>query len=46
VIDDNVNVEAATTQFLKKMKLISSIHENVLLNVEQAQKKQKKTYAT
>jgi hypothetical protein len=28
------------------MKLIASIHENVLLNVEQAQKKQKKTYAT
>ncbi len=28
------------------MKLIANIHENVLLNVEQAQKKQKKTYAT
>jgi hypothetical protein len=28
------------------MKLIASIHENVLLNVEQAQQKQKKTYAT
>jgi hypothetical protein len=28
------------------MKLIASIHENVLLNVEQAQKKQNKTYAT
>ncbi len=28
------------------MKLIVSIHENVLLNVEHAQKKQKKTYAT
>jgi hypothetical protein len=27
------------------MKLITSIHENVLLNVEQA-KKQKKTYTT
>jgi hypothetical protein len=26
------------------VKLIASIHENVLLNVEQAQKKQKKTY--
>jgi hypothetical protein len=26
------------------MKLIASIHENVLLNVEQAQQKQKKTY--
>jgi len=28
------------------MKLIANIHENVLLNVEQAQKKQKKTYVT
>jgi hypothetical protein len=42
--DDDVDVEVATTQFLQKVKLIASIHENVLLNVEQAQKKQKKTY--
>jgi len=28
------------------MELIASIHENVLLNVEQAQKQQRKTYAT
>jgi hypothetical protein len=28
------------------VELIASIHENVLLNVEQAQKKQRKTYAT
>jgi hypothetical protein len=28
------------------MTLIASIHETVLLNVEQAQKKQRKTYAT
>jgi len=34
MIDDNVNVEVIITQFLKKMKLITSIHENVLLNVE------------
>jgi len=46
VIDDNVDVEVVGGQFLQKMKLIASIHENVLLNVEQAQKKQKKTYAT
>jgi hypothetical protein len=26
------------------VELIASIHENVLLNVEQAQKKQRKTY--
>jgi hypothetical protein len=46
VTDDNVVVEVVTAQFLQKMKLIASIHENVLLNVEQAQKKQTKTYAT
>jgi len=28
------------------VKLTASIHENFLLNVEQAQRKQKKTYAT
>jgi hypothetical protein len=28
------------------MKLIASIHESILFNVEQAQKKLKKTYAT
>ncbi len=27
-------VEVATAQFLQKMELIASIHENVLLNVE------------
>jgi len=43
--DDNVNVEVAATQFLQKMELIVSIHEDVLLNVEQTQKKQRKTYA-
>jgi hypothetical protein len=46
VTDDNVVIEVAAAQFLQKMKLIASIHENVLLNVEQAQKKQRKTYAT
>jgi hypothetical protein len=46
VIDDNVDTETTTNQFLQKVKLITSIHENVLLNVEQAQKKQRKTYAT
>jgi hypothetical protein len=44
VIDDGVDVEIAATQFLWKMELIASIHEDVLLNVEQAQKKQRKTY--
>jgi hypothetical protein len=46
MIDDIVDVETTTKQFLQKMNLIASIHENVLLNVEQTQKKQKKTYAT
>jgi hypothetical protein len=46
VTDDSVDVEVAAAQFLQKVKLIASIHENVLLNVEQVQKKQRKTYAT
>jgi hypothetical protein len=46
MIDDNDDVEVVPAQFLQKMKLIASVHENVLLNVEQTQKKQKKTYAT
>jgi hypothetical protein len=46
VTDDSVDVEIATAQFLKKVELIASIHESVLLNVEQAQQKQRSTYAT
>ncbi len=46
VTDDGANVEVVATQFLQKVELIASIHENVLLNVKQAQKKQRKTYAT
>jgi hypothetical protein len=46
VIDDSTDVEINVEQFLQKMKLITSIHESVLFNVEQTQKKQKKTYAT
>jgi hypothetical protein len=45
VIDDTANVEDIVVQFLEKVRLIASIHESVLLNVEQAQKKQKNTYA-
>jgi len=44
VIDDTSSVEDTAVQFLEKVRLIASIHENVLLNVEQAQKKQKNTY--
>jgi hypothetical protein len=46
VTNDNDDVEVAAAQFLEKVKLVASIHENVLLNVKQAQKKQRKTYAT
>ncbi len=45
VVDDGLDVEQIAAQFLEKVKLIASIHENVLLNVEQAQKKQLIAYA-
>jgi hypothetical protein len=41
-IDDTTNVETMAEQFMQKVTLIAGIHETVLLNVEQAQKKQKK----
>jgi hypothetical protein len=44
--DVGEEVEVAAAQFLQRMKLIASIHENVLLNVEQAQKQQRRTYAS
>ncbi len=44
-MDDGLDVEHIAAQFLEKVKLIASIHENVLLNVEQAQKKQLIAYA-
>ncbi len=34
--DESVDVEVTASQFLQKVKLIASIHENVFLNVEQA----------
>jgi hypothetical protein len=37
-IDDGVDMETAVAQFLQKVELIANIHDNVLLNVEQAQK--------
>jgi hypothetical protein len=46
VVDDIANAKTIAKQFPQKMKLIASIHENVLFNVEQAQQKQKKIYAT
>jgi hypothetical protein len=36
VVDDGIDVGQIAAQFLEKVKLIASIHENVLLNVEQA----------
>jgi hypothetical protein len=39
VVYDNVDVETTVAQFLQNVKLITSIHENVLFNVEQAQTK-------
>jgi hypothetical protein len=44
-VDDTADVETTAEWLVQKMKLIASIHENVLLNVEQAQQKQKRTYA-
>jgi hypothetical protein len=44
--DVGEEVEVVAAQFLQKMELIASIHENVLLNVEQAQKQQRRTYAS
>ncbi len=45
VIEDGADVEDVAAQFLEKVRFVVSIHESVLLNVEQAQKKQKTTYA-
>jgi hypothetical protein len=43
-VDDTADVKTTAERLMQKMKLIASIHENVLLNVEQAQQKQKRTY--
>jgi hypothetical protein len=45
VTNDGDDVEVAAAHLVQKMELIVSIHEDVLLNVEQAQKKQRKAYA-
>jgi hypothetical protein len=36
MIEDGVDVRDVATQFLEKVRLIASIHESVLLNVEKA----------
>jgi hypothetical protein len=38
-VDDTSSIEDTVVQFLEKVQLIASIHESVLLNVEQAQKR-------
>jgi hypothetical protein len=43
---DNGDVKTDATQFIQKVELIASIHDNVLQNVEQVQRQQKKSYAT
>jgi hypothetical protein len=35
-VDDITDVETTAERLMQKMKLIASIHENVLLNVKQA----------
>jgi len=46
MVDDTIDEGTIVEQFLQKMKLIASIHDNVLFNVKQTQQKQKKIYAT
>jgi hypothetical protein len=43
--DGRDDMKAVAAQYLQKVELIASIHDNVLLNVEQTQKQQKKVYA-
>ncbi len=43
--DDGAGIEDVAAQFLQKVELIGSIHNNVLCNVGHAQKQQKKVYA-
>jgi len=45
-IDDTADVETTAKQFMQKVRLITNIHEKVLVNVGQAQQKQKRAYAT
>jgi len=45
-VDDTTDVETTAEQFMQKVRLIANIHENVLLNVERAQQKQKRAYVT
>jgi hypothetical protein len=36
-VDDTIDVETTAEQFMRKVKLIAIIHENVIINVKQAQ---------
>ncbi len=46
MIDDIIDAKTIVEQILWKMKLIASIHENVLFNVKQVEQRKKRTYAT
>jgi hypothetical protein len=46
VFDEQENPEVITKQMILKMQLIASVHKTLLENVEQAQKRQRKVYAT
>jgi len=45
-MDENGSMEDVAAQFLQKVELIANLHNSVLINVEQAQMRQKKHYAT
>ncbi len=44
--DDGGSMEATAAQILQKVELIAGIHDSVLINVDQAQTRQKRNYAT
>jgi hypothetical protein len=46
VFDEQENPEVMAKQMILKMQLIASVHKTLLENVEQAQKRQWKVYAT
>jgi hypothetical protein len=46
VFDEQASPEVMANQMILKMQLITSVHKFLLENVEHAQKKQRKAYAT
>ncbi len=45
-MDDHVEPENFVIHMVSKMELVVQLHESLLENVDQTQKKQMKTYAT